>query len=93
MRDVYGHLVVPENLGNVIEVGYNNNDPRTPEEIVENARRSRVVRDNVVGFFFHPYLDADLLAETVDGIVAAGYEFVPSTSVTTGWDMPSSSPP
>jgi len=93
VRDVYGHLVVPENLGNVIEVGYNNNDPRTPEEIVENARRSRVVRDNVVGFFFHPYLDADLLAETVDGIVAAGYEFVPSTSVTTGWDMPSSSPP
>ena len=47
----------------------------------------------VVGFFFHPYLDADLLAETVDGIIAAGYEFVPSTSVTTGWEMPSSSPP
>lgn len=87
VRDTYGQLVIPENLGNVIEVGYNNNGARTPAEIVANARRSMVVRDNVVGFFFHPYLDSKLLARTVDGIADAGYEFVPSTSVTTGWDM------
>jgi len=83
--DVYGHLIVPENLGNVIEVGYNNNDPRSPADIVATAKRSLVVRDGVAGFFFHPYLDAGLLAETVDGIRAAGFEFVPSTSIDAGW--------
>lgn len=87
VRDVYGHLVVPENLGNVIKVGGNNNDARTPTQIVEDARRSLVVRDGVVGFYFHPYLEATLLEQVVDGIENAGFEFVPSTSITTGWDM------
>ena len=54
-------------------------------------RADVLVRDGVVGFFFHPYLDADLLAEVVDGIADLGYDFVPSTSITTGWDMGSAS--
>lgn len=91
VRDVYGHLVVPENLGNVIEVGANNNDARSPKQIVADARRSLVVRDGVVGFYFHPYLDASLLEDVVDGIADAGFDFVPSTSISTGWDMSTSS--
>jgi len=67
---------VPENLGNVIETGYNNNAPRTPADIVESARRNLVVRDGVASFFYHPYLGPKLLAETLDGIRALGYDFV-----------------
>ncbi len=82
--DIYGEFVIPENLGNVIPVGYNNNLPRDAATIVDSARRSLAVRDNVASFFFHPYLDADPLFEIVDGMTGLGYHFVAPGDITPG---------
>ncbi len=79
--DIYGWHVVPENLGNYIPVGYNNNAARSPEQIVENARAQAVVRDNVGSFFFHPMYDVAILDRIVVGIQQAGYTFVSPESL------------
>lgn len=83
--DVYGENVIPENLGNVIPVGYNNNPARWPEDIVATARDSLVVRDNVASFFFHPYLDIQYLLDIVEGMTELGYVFVSPEDVLEGW--------
>lgn len=76
VRDVMGEMIIPENLGNIIVEAQNNNIALAPEDLVERAARSMVVRDNIASFFFHPYLELDYLTQTVDGITAAGYQFV-----------------
>lgn len=79
--DIYGWRVVPENLGNYIPVGYNNNAARSPEQLVENARAQAVVRDNVASFYFHPMYDVAILDRIVLGIQQAGYRFVSPESL------------
>ena len=76
VKDVYGWRVVPENLGNYIPVGYNQQPPLTPEQMIETARSMRVVRDGVAGFFFHPIFDPAILERIVDEMAAAGDSFV-----------------
>lgn len=76
VRDVYGTVVLPENLGNYIPVGYNHNPPRSANDIVATARRELVVRDGVASFFYHPYLGAEQLRPIVTGLRALGYSFV-----------------
>ncbi|MEZ5282828.1 MAG: DUF2334 domain-containing protein [Acidimicrobiales bacterium] len=74
--DFYGELVLPENMGNYIEVGYNNNDSRSAADLIDNAERVAVVSDSVSSMFFHPYLDPAPLLEVVDTLIARGFEFV-----------------
>jgi len=76
VKDVYGWRVVPENVGNYIPVGYNQQPVATAGELIDRARAIRVVRDGVAGFFFHPIFDRAVLDEIVDGIRAEGYSFV-----------------
>ncbi len=76
VRDVYGSVVVPENLGNITPEAYNNNAPRLPADLIDGARAMTVVRDGVASFFYHPFLGVDRLRETVHGIEALGYRFV-----------------
>jgi uncharacterized protein YdaL len=76
VRDYYGSVLIPENLGNYIPVGFNNRSARTPADLVIAARRNLVVRDGFASFFYHPYLGVPALRETVEGIQAAGYRFV-----------------
>jgi hypothetical protein len=76
VRDVYGTVVLPEDLGNYIPVGYNHNPPRSADDIVATARRALVVRDGFASFFYHPYLGAAQLRRIVTGIRALGYSFV-----------------
>lgn len=83
--DAYGEYVVPENLGNIIPVGFNNHAERFPEDLIAAAERNLVVRDGVASFFFHPFLDIDYLLETVDGMTALGYEFVSPEDILEGW--------
>ena len=45
------------------------------------ARANLVVRDGFAAFYFHTFLDLDLLQETVEGIEAAGYRFVDPRSL------------
>jgi hypothetical protein len=40
------------------------------------AKVNLVVRDGFAAFYFHTFLDLDLLKETVEGIGALGYTFV-----------------
>ena len=81
VRDVYGTKVLPESLGSVNPEAWHGYPARRPADIVEAARAQLVVRDNVAGFFFHPFLDLSLLRRTIDGLRALGYEFVSPNSL------------
>lgn len=83
VRDTYGSVVVPENLGNIAPEAYNNNPPRLPEDLIDAARSMQVVRDGVASFFYHPFLGVDRLRQTVEGISALGYRFVTPESIAT----------
>ncbi|MEU7838300.1 DUF2334 domain-containing protein [Nonomuraea sp. NPDC049129] len=75
IRDVYGSVVVPETLG-MVELHPVMEDEGTPEAIVEHAQAQLVVRDNVAGFFYHPFLGADRLKDIVGRLKSMGYRFV-----------------
>lgn len=68
--DEFGRYVVPENLG------YLPLEKPDPRVVIENARYLQVVRDGLPSFYFHPFLDAKLLGQVLDGISALGYHFV-----------------
>jgi uncharacterized protein YdaL len=80
IRDIYGVLVIPENIGNIELEAFNNHPPRLPADIVASAQRNLVIRDGVASFFFHPYNPVTYLQQTVEGIQAAGYTFVSASS-------------
>jgi len=68
--DEFGRYVVPENLG------YLPMEKPDPKVVIENARFMRVVRDGVPSFYFHPFLDAKLLDQVLQGITDLGYHFI-----------------
>ncbi len=67
--DRFGQIVLPENLGYVPL-----SDPR-PEVILEPARKMKVVRDGVASFFFHPFVDLDVLKSIVTAMKQEGFAF------------------
>jgi len=68
--DYWGRYVLPEDLGYVpVE------NPQT-REILQAARNLKVVRDGVASFYFHPFLNANLLDQLVRGVRDLGYHFV-----------------
>ncbi|QSB15199.1 polysaccharide deacetylase family protein [Natronosporangium hydrolyticum] len=75
VRDVYGSVVVPENLGEITETGFNQHPATLPADLLASAERNLVVRDGVASFFYHPYLGLDHLEELVTGVRELGYEF------------------
>lgn len=77
VHDVYGSLVLPENLGNVTEAMQNNHPTRSPDALIDNAKANLAVRESTASFFFHPFLDTHYLDEVVTGIEDLGYTFVP----------------
>jgi uncharacterized protein YdaL len=81
VRDVYGTKVLPENLGSVNPQSWHGYKARVPSDIIDAARAQFVIRDGVVGFFFHPFLRLALLRETINGIRRLGYEFVSPASL------------
>ena len=68
--DHWGRQVVPEDLGYLPE------EKPDPKVLLERTRNLRVVRDGVASFYFHPFLNANLLDQVVRGISALGYQFV-----------------
>ncbi len=84
VRDVYGSAVVPENIGNVEPVAFNNHPPRLPADILASAKRNLVVRDGTASFFYHPYLGTSYLTQLVTGIQGMGYTFVTANSMIGG---------
>jgi uncharacterized protein YdaL len=81
VNDVYGSKVLPENLGNYEPTEENHHPPRSPQQIIETAKRNLAVRDGFASFFYHPYYGVDNLQQTVEGIKALGYTFVSPTSL------------
>jgi len=84
VRDIFGAVVLPEQLGNVELVAFNNNPPRFPADILYSANCNTVIPDAVQSFFFHPYLDISYLQQVVQGLQSMGYTFVPMSAVTKG---------
>lgn len=84
--DVYGIKRFPENLGYLSTGVTINNDPYgfTPEpaimpaDLLAGAQANLVVRDAWASFYYHPDLDLSYLQQTVTGIKALGYTFVPT---------------
>ncbi|NUW33821.1 DUF2334 domain-containing protein [Nonomuraea sp. SMC257] len=74
IRDVYGSVVIPESLG-LVELRPTEDDDGTPATILEHARAQLVVRDNVAGFFYHPFLGTDRLERIVGRMRSMGYRF------------------
>ncbi len=81
LRDVYGCLRIPETLGYFNFTATDDEALRRPEEMLKLARAQLGVRDGWASFFFH--IDKPLAAvkETILGLKAMGYTFVPVTSV------------
>lgn len=84
VRDIYGSVVVPEDLGNVEPVPYNTNPARLPADILASAKAVGVVQDGVQSFFYHPYLGTSYLKQIVSGLKSMGYTFVPAGTVAAG---------
>lgn len=77
VRDVYGSLVIPENIGNVELEAMNHHPARLPKDLLECARLNKLaIRDGVASFFYHTYIGTDHLVELVDGLNAQGWDFV-----------------
>jgi uncharacterized protein YdaL len=81
VRDVYGSVVIPENIGNIEPTAFNNHPARLPSDLLASADRNMVVRDGMASFFYHPYLGTDYLKQLVTGLKAQGYTFVTGDSV------------
>jgi uncharacterized protein YdaL len=84
VRDIYNSVVIPEELGNVELVEFNNNPPRFPADILYSANCNTVIQDGVQSFFFHPYLDISYLKQIVTGLQGMGYTFVPANTIKQG---------
>jgi len=72
--DAYGWRVLPETLGHYAPSG--GPEPTSAGDLVESARRQRVVRDGVASFYFHPTFDPGILRAIVDGVRGEQYVFV-----------------
>jgi len=75
-KDMYGQKIYPENLGYIPL----DPDPKAVKkavnEILRGAELNLNVRDGFASFFFHSFLDLEILNELVDGIEKLGYTFL-----------------
>jgi uncharacterized protein YdaL len=81
VRDVYGSMVIPENLGHHAPRPSDDTSGSDVTGIVAAAVRALVVRDGLASFFYHPYLGVEPLTAILDGIEEAGYTFVSPASL------------
>ncbi len=81
VRDVYGSVVIPEDLGYLAPVAEHGVAPQSVDDILDHARAIGAVRDGVASFFYHPYLGVEPLKRIVSGIQALGYTFVTPESL------------
>lgn len=84
VRDVYGGPVLPETLGYVVGPHIPKQGPGSISEILAAAAAQKVVRDNVAGVYYHPFLGTGPLRRLVDGLRREGYRFVSPCAVLKG---------
>ena len=76
IRDSYGSLVVPENLGYISDPAGTASGPNTKSDILAGAAALLSVRDSVASFFYHPFLGSTNLVDIVDQMRRMGYDFI-----------------
>ena len=69
VKDRFGQLLLPENLG------YVPLEDQRAEPILTAAERTATVRDATACFFFHLFCRLGVLKEIVDGLIDRGFEF------------------
>ena len=84
VRDIYGGPVVPETLGYVVGPHIPSAGPGSISGILAAAAAQKVVRDNVAGVYYHPFLGTGPLRRLVDGLSHEGYRFVSPCAVLKG---------
>ena len=80
-KDHYGYRQVPESIGNIEPEPFQGYRQLLPPDLLRHAEKLKVVRDGVASFFYHPHLGTDYLTQVVDGLRAAGYDFVAPCSL------------
>jgi uncharacterized protein YdaL len=81
VRDDYGSIVLPENLGDYSPNSFYAFPPHTVDNILAAGAANLAVRDGFASFFYHPYLGLDTLEQIVDGLRAQGYTFASPAQV------------
>ena len=76
-EDLYGQTVIPENLGNIEPVPWQNYPARFADDMIRAARKNLVVRDGWASGYFHPFFDLTNLTAVIQGVKALGYTYVP----------------
>lgn len=85
VRDVYGGPLLPETLGYIARPGQGASGPGSVGFLLAAAAAQKaVVRDNVAGFYYHPYLGLGPLRSLVNGLRQEGYQFVSACAVVRG---------
>lgn len=83
LRDLYGCLRIPENLGFLKFESDGEDDPiQKPIDLMHKAQANLTVRDGWASFFYHCDIDLHALKESILRIKSLGYHFVPITTVT-----------
>ena len=72
IRDSYGSLVVPENLGYVADTSDHTSGPNTRKDLLSGAESLLTVRDSVASFFYHPFLGSAKLVGLVRELKSDG---------------------
>lgn len=83
-NDIYGQKIYPENLGYVPLFPNVDSSRVYVKRIVKYSATMKQVRDGITSFFFHPFVNLDLLKEAVDGIKAQGFNYI-DISKGTNW--------
>ena len=85
VRDVYGGLVLPETLGYIARPDQQASGPGSIRFLLAAAAAQKaVVRDNVAGFYYHPFLGSRPLRQLVNGLRQEGYQFASACAVVRG---------
>ena len=75
-KDIYGQKIFPENLGYVPLDSNPDSSRASVEKILRGAVMIHHVSDGIASFFFHPFINLDLLKQLVEGLQSQGYTFI-----------------
>ena len=84
VRDVYGSVVLPENLGDYSPTSFYGFPAHTVTTVLANGAANMAIRDGFASFFYHPYEGLGPLQQIVDGLRAQGWTFASPAQVGTG---------
>lgn len=88
VKDVYGSVVIPENIGNYEPEPFFQYPIWLVSDILEAADKNKVVRDGFASFYYHPFWGTGALKQIVDGLKSRGYTFVSPLALKDGDTLP-----